>query len=56
MPQAGTERVIELVKRAGIFRPRDLDPHGIPREYLMRLYRAGVVQRVGRGLYNPGGC
>ncbi len=51
MPQAGTERVIELIKRAGIFRPRDLDPHGIPREYLIRLCRTGVVQRVGRGLY-----
>jgi predicted transcriptional regulator of viral defense system len=51
MPRDGTERVIELIRRAGIFRPRDLDPHGIPREYLMRLYRTGVVQRVGRGLY-----
>lgn len=51
MPRDGTERVIELIRRAGIFRPRDLDPHGIPREYLMRLYRQGVVQRVGRGLY-----
>lgn len=51
MPSAGTDRVIELVKTAGIFRPRDLHSHGIPREYLMRLYRKGVVQRVGRGLY-----
>ncbi|MCK8603793.1 type IV toxin-antitoxin system AbiEi family antitoxin domain-containing protein [Desulfoferrobacter suflitae] len=51
MPSKGTERVIELVRKAGIFRPKDLDPHGIPREYLMRLYRKGVVQRVGRGLY-----
>lgn len=51
MPSTGTERVIELIKKAGIFRPKDLDPHGIPREYLMRLYRKGVVQRVGRGLY-----
>lgn len=51
MPSAAADRVIKLVKKAGILRPRDLDPYGIPREYLMRLYRKGVVQRVGRGLY-----
>lgn len=51
MSSAATGQVIELVRRAGIFRPRDLDSHGIPREYLMRLYRRGLVQRVGRGLY-----
>ncbi len=51
MPATVTDRVIELVKKAGILRPRDLDSLGIPREYLMRLYRGGVVQRIGRGLY-----
>ncbi|MDY0041568.1 MAG: type IV toxin-antitoxin system AbiEi family antitoxin domain-containing protein [Desulforhabdus sp.] len=51
MPSAATDRVVKLVKKAGILRPRDLDPHGIPREYLMRLYRRGLVRRVGRGLY-----
>ncbi|MDR3568327.1 MAG: type IV toxin-antitoxin system AbiEi family antitoxin domain-containing protein [Syntrophobacteraceae bacterium] len=51
MVQCGTERIIEIVKGAGIFRPKELEPYGIPREYLSRLYRAGVVQRVGRGLY-----
>jgi len=51
MPQSGTEKVLELVKNAGVFRPRDLDSYGIPREYLVRLCRKGLVQRVGRGLY-----
>jgi predicted transcriptional regulator of viral defense system len=51
MPSTATDQVIELVKKAGVFRPRDLDSHGIPREYLMRLCRRGLVQRVGRGLY-----
>ncbi len=51
MPLTRTEKVLELVKRAGVFRPRDLDSHAIPREYLIRLCRKGLVQRVGRGLY-----
>lgn len=32
-------------------RPRDLDAHGIPRIYLTRLVRRGLLERVGRGLY-----
>jgi len=51
MAQTTTEQVLDLVKKAGVFRPRDLDSHGIPREYLIRLCRKGVVQRVARGLY-----
>lgn len=34
-----------------MLRARDLDAHGIPRTYLSRLYRRGVLERVGRGLY-----
>jgi len=44
-------RVIELVREAGVLRPRDLDPLGIPRTYLSRLYKAGRLERIGRGLY-----
>jgi predicted transcriptional regulator of viral defense system len=44
-------RVIKLVKKHGILRPRDLDAHGIPREYLRQLYDQGVLERTGRGLY-----
>lgn len=51
MPPTTTEQVLDLVKKAGVFRPRDLGSHGIPREYLIRLCRKGLVQRVGRGLY-----
>ena len=43
--------VLELVKRAGILRPRDLDSYGIPREYFRRLYREGFIDKIGRGLY-----
>jgi len=51
MAPTTTEQVLDLVEKAGVFRPRDLDSHGIPREYLIRLCRKGVVQRVARGLY-----
>ena len=48
-------QVIELVRRMGLVRPRDVEATGIPREYLLRLYRNGDLARVGRGLYTlPG--
>jgi predicted transcriptional regulator of viral defense system len=45
------QRVREIVRGAGILRPRDLDRHGIARTYLQRLEQRGLVERVGRGLY-----
>ncbi len=44
-------KVLELVEKAGILRPRDLKPYGIPRTYLSRLHEAGKLNRIGRGLY-----
>jgi predicted transcriptional regulator of viral defense system len=44
-------RVLELVRKAGVLRPRDLDPLGIPRTYLSRLHQARRLERLGRGLY-----
>jgi predicted transcriptional regulator of viral defense system len=41
-----------LARRLGVLRPRDLDPLGIPREYLSRLVEGGVLLRTGRGLYS----
>jgi predicted transcriptional regulator of viral defense system len=43
--------VINLAQQAGAIRPKDLEPLGIPREYLSRLTEQGILQRVGRGLY-----
>jgi len=51
LAQSKSERVLELIRKSGILRPRDLDAHGIPREYLSRLCRRGLLERVGRGLY-----
>jgi predicted transcriptional regulator of viral defense system len=50
-----SEKVLQLIREAGILRPRELDAHRIPRIYLLRLYRAGRVERLGRGLYRLAG-
>jgi predicted transcriptional regulator of viral defense system len=34
-----------------LVRSADLRPQGIPREYLSRLYRKGVLERASRGVY-----
>jgi len=46
-----TEKILDLVRKIGVLRPRDLDAHGIPRIYLSRLVAAGKLHRIGRGLY-----
>jgi predicted transcriptional regulator of viral defense system len=50
-PRTREERVLELVRRAGILRPRDLDRYGIARTHLQRLQERGLLERAGRGLY-----
>ena len=45
------EKALQLIRKAGVLRPRDLAPHGIPREALGRLVKRGVVNRIGRGVY-----
>lgn len=45
------QHVLDLIRSAGVVRPRDLDAHGISRVQLQRLYQRGLVERVGRGLY-----
>jgi len=50
------EQVIEFVRERGVVRPRDLAARGLSRHYLQRLTEAGLLERVGRGLYSlPGG-
>jgi len=50
-PTTHTDKILYLVRKAGILRPRDLDAYDIPRTYLSRLVAAGKLQRIGRGLY-----
>jgi len=45
------KKALKLVREAGVFRPRELTAHGIPREHLRRLESQGFLVRESRGLY-----
>ena len=51
MTLSKAEQVARLVRKAGVFRPRELDRVGIPRQYLLQAKDRGLVRRVGRGLH-----
>jgi predicted transcriptional regulator of viral defense system len=51
MPPSAESETLELIRRLGVVRPRDLEDHGIPRSRLYRLVAKGLVERSGRGLY-----
>lgn len=55
MPQTHRDRVLKLVRRAGIVRVRDLRKRGLHPEHLRRLVAAGLVERIERGMYAPAG-
>ena len=42
---------MQYAREHGIVRPRDIEAIGVPREYLLRLYRQGKLGRSGRGIY-----
>lgn len=46
-----TQRVLDLVSQKGLLRASDLDAINAPRVVLTRLTAAGLLNRVGRGLY-----
>lgn len=50
-PTDTTVQILDIVKKNGMLRPRDLDRYGIPRVYLSRLCERGLLQRISRGLY-----
>jgi predicted transcriptional regulator of viral defense system len=56
MTATPAERLLRLTRRAGVLRARDLDEHGIPRQYLSILERQGLIRRAGRGLYVSAGA
>lgn len=45
------EKTLKIASKTGVVRPKDLDQYGIPRKYLHILYRKGLLDRIGRGLY-----
>jgi predicted transcriptional regulator of viral defense system len=51
MVASSQERLLDLIRSAGVFRSRDLRDHGFSREHLRRLHARGLVEQVGRGLY-----
>ena len=51
MPSPSQERLLELIRSAGVFRARDLEQEGFSRKQLSRLHARGLVEQVGRGLY-----
>jgi hypothetical protein len=48
------ERLLRLVGKMGLLRPRDLQSAGIPRVYLAKLVEQGELLKTGRGLYVQG--
>src|ERR1700716_1938448 len=47
------DQVLELARRAGVLRSRELASHGLHPENLRRLCERGLLVRAGRGLYVP---
>src|SRR5947209_10159729 len=46
-----SEQILELARKTGFLRPRDLIKRGIPPVYLRRLHRRGMLAQAARGLY-----
>lgn len=56
MGKTRAEETLDLVREAGIARPRDLESVGISGGSLAQLARRGLLQKVGRGLYTVPGA
>jgi len=50
-----TKKALGLLKSRGSLRSRDLSEMGISRGMLRYLYKRGLIERAGRGLYRLGG-
>jgi predicted transcriptional regulator of viral defense system len=51
MQTSKAKAVLELARRQGIIRPKDLKERGLPPEYLWQFYQKGKLERSGRGVY-----
>lgn len=49
--ETSPQTILDLARKRGLIRPRDLEPLGLPRVTLTRLIRQGALTRVARGLY-----
>lgn len=51
LPNTHTQRILNLANQKGLLRASDLDAINAPRIVLARLTAAGLLEKVGRGLY-----
>jgi predicted transcriptional regulator of viral defense system len=51
--ESKSNRLLALAAKRQILRSKDIFALGIPRNYLPRLVRKGVLRKLGRGLYAP---
>jgi predicted transcriptional regulator of viral defense system len=51
MSQSKTQQILALARKTGVLRSRDIEAHGIHREYLRRLEQQGLLIRTRRGIY-----
>jgi predicted transcriptional regulator of viral defense system len=49
--QTPAQKILRIVGRHGIVRPKDVEKEGVTREALLRLFRKGILQRSARGVY-----
>jgi predicted transcriptional regulator of viral defense system len=55
LPDTHSQCVLDLARQKGLLRTSDLDTIDAPRVVLTRLTAAGLLDKVGRGLYRlPG--
>lgn len=45
------KQIVQLARKKGFLRPRDLAEIGLSRQYLSIAYKHGILDRVGRGVY-----
>lgn len=45
------DKIVELIEKYGVLRPRDLDKYNIQRRYLSLMHQKGLLVRSSRGLY-----
>ena len=45
------EKILHIANVQPLVRSRDVEATGIPREYLLRMYRKGLLRRAARGVY-----
>ena len=49
--QHAPDQIVRLASVQPLVRSSDLEARGIPRQYLLRMYRQGLLRRAARGVY-----